>query len=377
LNEATLFFQSVLDHEPPRGIDRLVIVTHLVPGSDSFLLGTHQKLPIAAIIPKPSSVHSRTSDLIRQHIPVLDYTRDRIKDNPVEFFAELRACVGDASFAIIDTGGYFSPLLDKLGRQFGSQLVGIVEDTENGHQKYEGLLQALRQQGREELPYPVISVARSELKNPEDFLVGQAIVFSAEALLRELGNILTAKRALVFGYGKIGSSIASHLRAKGVRVYVYDTDPARQVLALAHGHHSGRKDHLLGKSDLLFCATGNQSLKRQDMKDIRRDAFLFMATSSDDEIEDHLFLMAHASPDVRHSRVSEVEVHGNRFFLCNDGNAANFMHGGVLGPFINLVQGELLFGLTRLAQAPKDRIVELTHDTKRFISDLWLRLFAH
>jgi hypothetical protein len=36
----------------------------------------------------------------------------------------------------------------------------------------------------EKPPCPVFSVARSPLKDSEDYLVGQSVVFSAEALLR-------------------------------------------------------------------------------------------------------------------------------------------------------------------------------------------------
>ena len=51
----------------------------------------------------------------------------------------------------------------------------MVEDTENGLRRYLGAWKP---------PCPVFSVARSPLKDPEDYLVGQSVVFSAEALLR-------------------------------------------------------------------------------------------------------------------------------------------------------------------------------------------------
>jgi adenosylhomocysteinase len=71
----------------------------------------------------------------------------------------------------------------------------------------------------------VFSVARSPLKDPEDYLVGQSITFSAEALIRSRGDILHGRRAAVIGYGKLGRSIAAMLHAKHVGVTVYDSDP--------------------------------------------------------------------------------------------------------------------------------------------------------
>ncbi|MDA8451890.1 hypothetical protein M5C97_06955 [Acidovorax sp. NCPPB 3859] len=86
-------------------------------------------------------------------------------------------------------------------------------------------------------------------------------------------------------------------------------------------------------------------------------------------------MIASASPG-GHRYVLQVNAQGNRFFLCNEGKSANFMHGGVVGPFIDLVQAELLFALSRIGDAPRDRVVELGDDAKRFISELWITRFS-
>jgi len=367
------FFHTILGSNNSQKIDKLVIVTHLVPGSDVFLLAINEKLPIAAVIPKPNSIDCDIRDKVSNHIPVLDYTRQQIKENPKEFLHDLSVYIGDFNFAIIDTGGYFAHVLHELESFFGRKLVGIVEDTENGHQKYEAVL-ATNEHGSL-FACPVISVARSALKNPEDYLVGQAIVFSAEALLRDLGQIITGKHAVVFGYGKIGSSIASHLHSKGVRVDVYDSCPVRQVLALAHGHHTGDKGYLLSSADLVFCATGNQSLKVDDLNNIKQNAYVFTATSIDDEIENHHWVIKQSTPHINGS-VSQIKLHDTQFYLCNNGNSANFMHGGVVGPFIKLVQAELILALGQLSNSPKDRVCQLGDKSKKFIADLWVDLFA-
>jgi adenosylhomocysteinase len=251
--------------------------------------------------------------------------------------------------------------------------MGVVEDTENGHQKYEALL--TKKDGYVAYPCPIMSVARSALKDPEDFLVGQAVVFSADALLREKGMILTGKRAVVMGYGKIGSSIANCLRTKALRVDVIDNNPVRLALALAHGFHTANKSELLGAADLIFCATGNKSLVGDDFAVIKKGAFVFTATSGDDEISDYQALLATARPS-RHARVSVVGSEGRDIFLCNNGNSANFMHGGVVGPFIKLVQAELIFALSQLQSMQCREIRHLSEHSKRFIADLWLNKFA-
>lgn len=363
------FFQSVLEHVPG-DIQSLVIVTHLVPGVDDFLLAVNSRIRVAAVIPKPNSVDHGVLSKIQPFIPILRYTRDQIKNNQKEFVCKIMSHVKGDSFAIIDTGGYFSHVLFEMAAESNSQLLGVVEDTENGHQKYECLLEASAS-----YPCPVISVARSRLKDPEDFLVGQAVVFSADALLRETGRLLTGRKALVMGYGKIGSSIATHLRAKFVQVDVFDKNPARQALALAHGFRGGDKANLISAADLFFCATGNKSLRSTDFQRMKQNAMIFTATSGDDEIEDYHSTISSASPSA-HPRISIVQKNGKKVLLCNDGNSANFMHGGIVGPFIMLVQAELIFALSQLQKISRTGIRQLNDGSKNFIADRWLDQFS-
>lgn len=51
--------------------------------------------------------------------------------------------------------------------------------------------------------------------------------------MRDRGDILHGRPALVIGFGKLGSSIARLLHAKGVQVTVYDIDPVRRTQALS------------------------------------------------------------------------------------------------------------------------------------------------
>jgi len=355
------------------GVGQLVIVTHLVPGADIFLRAVHRLIPIAAVIPKPHSIHAAVRRRLEQHIPVWPLTRTDINENPAGVILELRRRLSDNPFAIIDTGAYFCQILPALHRHFGKQLIGLVEDTENGHQKYESLL--ARTENRT-FPCSLASVARSDLKKPEDFLVGQAIVFSAEALLREQGAILTGKRAAVFGYGKVGRSIAQNLHCKSASVEVIDTDASRQVLALAHGYHTGPVDEVLARADLLFCATGNLSLKPRHVSLIKKGAYVFTATSADDEIEGHRDLLASGCRSGGR-RWMKIRNPQGEFHLCNNGNSVNFVHGGIVGDFVRLVQAEFILAATQLSRiTQRSRIHILDDPARRAIAALWLQHFS-
>ncbi len=364
------FFFNILQHTPT-DIESIVVVAHLVPGVDEFVLAMHQKIPVSAVIPKPNSINQHVVSKIEPHVPILRYSRAAIGSRTSAFLDELKNHVSDKRFAVIDTDGYFSQVLHKIAARGRFNIAGIVEDTENGHQKYEALLGGNPRAG---LPVPIISVARSKLKEPEDFLVGQAVVFSADALLRECGLLLTGKQAAVFGYGKIGSSIAAALRAKGVMVHVHDCNPVRQALAFAHGYGPGNRERIIGEADFLFCATGNKSMKSTDTEILKHGAFIFTATSGDDEIEDYEKILTIRRPSAIHPRVSSVPSTKGSVFLCNDGNSVNFMHGGVVGPFIKLVQAELILALSQLRTAHRDRISQLSDESKRFIAEIW---FSH
>ena len=66
----------------------------------------------------------------------------------------------------------------------------------------------------------------------------------------------------------------------------------------------------------------------------------------------------------------------NTVYICNRGNSVNFLHDGVVGPFIKLVQGELAFALGAMAQAPVHRISTLEKRDKEFIAAQWIRAYG-
>lgn len=369
MNKTRGFFKRILEQTDTKNIDKLLVVTHVVKESEHFILAVNDVKPIAFLVPKSSSLCEKTSKKISSFVDIFPHSKFDIRSKCQIVIDDIKKKIGSSSFAIIDTGGYFSTIVQPLFKSFKHQLVGIVEDTENGYQKYQ---KVLNEHGK--TPFPIVSVARSKLKDPEDYLVGQAIVFSADSLLREVGQILTGKKAVVFGYGKIGSSIARHLSVKGVQVKVYDSNPIKQVLALSHGYQTNSREILLSSSDIIFCATGNKSINPLDFSYIKRNSFIFTATSADDEIDSHEELIKNSKSHLN-TKISKVSIGGNEFFLCNEGNAANFMHGGVVGPFINLVQAELLLGLSELSSASKERISEIEDKRKEFISDAWMNCF--
>ncbi|NSC22022.1 adenosylhomocysteinase [Streptomyces albus subsp. chlorinus] len=335
------YFSRIAARFTPEARPESFLITHLLPERPAFVRGVASVTDLRAVLPKPKSVHAEA----RRRIEADGHTCDRLTR---EMFSDvdcatryIEARAAGRSIVLLDVGGYFAPAIEGLCDRFSGRILGVVEDTENGHRRYAGL---------DKLPCPVVSVARSPLKDPEDFLVGQSVVFSTEALMRSRADILHGRTALVIGFGKLGSSIARLLHAKGVRVTVYDTDPVRHTQALSQGFTVAR-DRASGLVDaeLVLCATGSLSLRCDDFQWLRNGTYVATVTSSEDELE------LDGLPEVYErtrigAHVTRYLTTGHYFYLLNGGNAVNFVHGAGVGPFIFLVQAEILAASAMLAR---------------------------
>nr|WP_236701532.1 adenosylhomocysteinase [Frankia casuarinae] len=344
-----------------------IVITHMLPDRPFFLDAVARGNDLISILPKPKSCDPTTRAAISGRYHCDDLDRDRFT-HPAKVLAYIEERAAGRDLVLLDIGGYFAPALTSLCRQFSGRIVGVVEDTENGYRKYLSC-------GKP--PCPVFSVARSPLKQPEDYLVGQSIVFSTESLLREHGNILHGRETCVIGYGKIGRSVANTLRAKSVRTTVYETDPVRAVEAMSHGFAvKWSKSEALGRADVIVCATGNRALEGEDFTYLRPGSYVASVTSSDDELN-LASLRGTYRVDRLGPHLSRMTSWNHHFYLLNDGNAVNFVHGAAVGPFIFLVQGEILAALALLSsgQTMEPGLHEVGNREREIIARSWLRCF--
>jgi adenosylhomocysteinase len=252
------------------------LVTHLLPERAGFVRAVASLSRLRAVLPKPKSIDPAAQREVERAVPCDTLSRELFAD-PAAALDYLESRAAGEPIALLDVGGYFASALADLHGRFTGRIAGVIEDTENGHRRYADL---------DKLPCPVISVARSPLKEPEDYLVGQSVVFSTEALLRGCGDILLGRPTLVIGFGKLGSSIARLLHAKGVHVTVYDTDPVRRTQALSQGFAVAReRERALTGAGVVLCATGAVSLRGEDFAHLSNGAYVATVTSSDDELD--------------------------------------------------------------------------------------------
>ncbi len=204
----------------------------------------------------------------------------------------------------------------------------------------------------------------------------QSVVFSTEALMRGRGDILHGRTALVIGFGKLGSSIARLLHAKGVQVTFFDIDPVRRTQALSQGFAVARdREHALTGAGLVLCATGSIALRGEDFPHLRNGAYIATVTSSEDELElaglPEVYTRARTGESI-----TRYQTTGHYFYLMNNGNAVNFLHGASVGPFIFLVQAEILAAIEILARADLNPGMHgIGADHRATIAATWLNYF--
>ncbi|MFI6706155.1 adenosylhomocysteinase [Nonomuraea sp. NPDC050478] len=360
------FFRRVADAMPRGDRPAALVITHLLAGRGTFLDGVARVCDVAAVLPKPRSINDDCRREIGAALQVDELDRAAFAD-PERALAYMESRAAGRDLVLCDVGGYFAPALEHLHTHFSGRLLGVVEDTENGHQRYAGL-------GKTSVP--VFSVARSPLKDPEDYLVGQSVVFSTEALVRSRDDILYGRPACVIGYGKIGRSVAAMLHARHVAVTVYDVDHVRRVQALSQGYRTAASlAEALADAGVVVCATGNLALKEDDFARIPNGAYIASVTSSDDELELASLVGLYARTPVG-PHVTRYSRTGHYFYVCADGNAVNFLHGASVGSFILLVQAEIIAGLALLACGEQDPgMREVPAEVRQSIAATWLNVF--
>lgn len=356
------FYNAIVENVVQKEDVTFIAVQHFLPGVEYFYRALDGIGKVGLAIPKPKSkveeITSRMSDYYRVH----DLDRDKILSD-----AKLKhICNESQKIIFIDIGGWFASEINELCRLYPDKVLGVVEDTENGVQKYEKI-SALR--------CPVVSVARSPLKINEDTLIGLSIVFSADSLLRQQNKLIKYLTCGIFGYGKVGKSIAQDLMAKSIKPIVYEKNPVRMVQAYNDGCNISERNDLLEKCDIIFGATGQKSIETKDLDKLKRGAYIFSVTSADDEFEFSDLDNAYKKEEIS-EHITRYYLFEKSFYLANKGNAVNFLHNAVVGDFIHLVKGEMLLALNPLLKGGLIAgIHELDIEERKKVAHVWLKSF--
>jgi len=366
-NRDSVYFKTLERYFFPKQTSiNFVVVAHIVSDVPVFLESLRRIGTVSAVIPKRSSINKQVLEQLREAgYPIFDFGRQNIQE---EHFLE-KIFNDDKPYIVLDVGGYFAN--SHLFTVAGKKIIGIVEDTENGFQKYETVIK------HEGFPYSVFSVARSPLKKNEDDLVGYSVGYYTEFILRREHLLPRYSRCAIVGYGKVGRGIAKYLFMQGIKPAIFDINPVRMVQAFKDGCTPQSRDDLLSEADVIFCATGSKSITAADFPKLKTGCFIASVTSSDDE-----FNLQKSSHGYREEEIDQfvTKMIGERnyFYLLNNGNAVNFIvPGDRAGNFIRLVQGELIACVGRLASGfARTGIHELSEKDHMHIASVFLSKYG-
>lgn len=411
-SKARTYFKRVLSFTPDGNDITVVAIVHLVDSAIPFVPVLDEKFEVLAFLGKPTSIQPPAQAYLSAALPEKQFllNKKEFRDNPGKIFSEALPPLTNGQspkrLVLLDIGGYFAPSTDGLCavkaaiEARGYKLAGIVEDTQNGHERYKTALS-----GMVDTPdFHVYSVAESPLKKPENHLVGVAVTFSIEALLRQSNIVLQSRRAGVIGFGPIGRSVAHSLRNRGISVSVCEINPIRLAQAAAQGfrvfHFDQHFEEFAKDLNLVVSATGAVAsglacpLNSSTIKQLRRGTFVASVTSRDDEIDlaeieklydaTPLSFNADVAKWVLNDEKQQSEMGGMRladssispsFYLMLGGNAVNFRHEGVIGPAIQLLQGEILACISEIlgsSEPATKEVKELGKEARNAVASAWL-----
>ena len=168
---------------------------------------------------------------------------------------------------------------DGRWQRTAADIRGVSEETTTGvHRLYE-----MAKNGT--LLFPAINVNDSVTKSKFDNIYGcrHSVI---DGLNRASDVMLSAKVAVVMGYGEVGKGCAQALRGQGARVIVTEIDPICALQAAMEGFQVARLEDVVATADIFITATGNRDVVTIDhMRRMKDKAIVGNIGHFDNEID--------------------------------------------------------------------------------------------
>lgn len=347
----------------------VLLIFHLLDTSVDFIELLSNKFNVKSIIGIPYSVNDKA--LKELEIRLGNNSNIIIPNNIDEIqnivLKEISTYTETGKIAIIEVGGYCAKIADKI-KKIRPNIIGIVEDTNQGHWEYESL---------KELPFPIYSIAQSPIKQLENRLIGKAVTFSLDRILRNKFYMdCSGKKCGVLGYGKIGKATARALKGKQGIVSVWDIDPVKRIQARLDGYLvANSKKEFLENNDIIIGVSGKQSIRNSDFEYLKPNTIL--ASGSSKKVE---FDIEYCNKEYEKSQngvVSLYSNHINKFYILNEGMPINFDDNSVLDTTLDLIFSELYMCLNELLKENNEHSI---HQIPKKLHDeiclIWEKKYA-
>ena len=171
------------------------------------------------------------------------------------------------------------PIDNTRWQRLAARIHGVSEETTTGvHRLYE-----MARDGT--LLFPAINVNDSVTKSKFDNIYGcrHSVI---DGLNRASDVMISAKVAVVMGYGEVGKGCAQALRGQGARVVVTEIDPICALQAAMEGYQVARLEDVVETADIFITATGNRDVVTLDhMRRMKDKAIVGNIGHFDNEID--------------------------------------------------------------------------------------------
>jgi len=331
---------ALLSTVPQSDRARCILITHVLDTAVAYIEAVHTVFKVVRVIAIPYSVSPSAVEALRSKgfsVAIPASIPDMFLDSEKQVISALEE--SSDPLLVQEVGGYLSKASSRLAAF--AHFLGVVEDTNNGHWLYEA-------SGSH--PIPVLSMAQSPLKAVEDSIIGDAVLFSIERILREeFAAICQGLRSAVIGFGKIGRSSAVALKGREAVVSIYDINPAKDMTAKVEGFFPKPLHDLLPESDLVVGCTGQTSIRLVDIPFIKDGAILASASSKAVE-----FAVTDFEHECQVEKFSDIiwrftQPGGKRFYLLMQGTPVNFRDGSILGTILDMIYCELFLCMREVA----------------------------
>src|SRR5438067_5378824 len=141
----------------------------------------------------------------------------------------------------------------KFWHGIAGDIIGVTEETTTGVHRLYQMMEAGT------LLFPAINVNDSVTKRKFDNLYGCRHTL-IDGLNRATDVMLSAKTAVVLGYGDVGKGCCQALRGQGCRVIVTEIDPINALQAAMEGYQVAPLEDAVETADIFITTTGNKDI---------------------------------------------------------------------------------------------------------------------
>jgi len=359
--------ETLVSQTDPFTTHRCVLITHVMPTAEPYIRLVNKVFEVALVIAIPYSADKETLESLEQS-GIRTFLPSSVDEAFIQSGPHVEELLKISHDPLIvqEVGGYLAGYTNRL-KQY-PHFKGIVEDTNNGHWRYENA-------GKHDVP--VVSMALSPIKDIEDTVIGDSVVYSTERIFREEFNaVLQGARSGVIGYGKIGTSTSIALKGRESTVTVYDVDPAKCIRARFEGLRVSPLSQLLSESEVIIGCTGKTSVRERDIPMIRDKAVLVSGSAKNEEFDLVAFDKCCQKEEISSVVWKYTRPDGGCFYLLNKGTPVNFRDRSVLGYILDMIYSELFLCMKLVADEKLNNGLQLSPGKiHNEVAKNWLKIY--